>query len=139
MHVDLGGHFSDPLLSFEDILNKAHEAARLAAINADAKLPPENMRGLDCGFAWVEIPDGRSPFVNHCRKMLKRHPDAGNTVADQAMRKRYGHKHWKKGWEFWCTDYHATQSISVHMAAANAFAAVLKENGIECHTGARLD
>jgi hypothetical protein len=36
------------------IYNDAMTAAIAAAKAEDARLPPENARGLDCGFAWVE-------------------------------------------------------------------------------------
>jgi len=74
-----------------------------------------------CGFGWVEIPNGRSPFVNWCRK------------------NKVGSKHWRKGWQIWRPSGNMTQSMTVLEIEAQAFADVLKEHGIEAWMGSRAD
>jgi hypothetical protein len=74
-----------------------------------------------CGFGWVEIPNGRSPFVNWCKK---------NGV---------GSKHWKKGWQIWRPTGNCTQSMTVLEIEAQAFADVLTSHGIEAWMGSRAD
>lgn len=74
-----------------------------------------------CGFGWVEIPDGRSPFVNWCRK------------------NKIGSKHWKKGWQIWNPTGNGTQSMSVKEAEADAFVEVLTANGITAWACSRAD
>jgi len=74
-----------------------------------------------CGFAWVEIPNGRSPFVNWCRK---------NNI---------GRKHWQKGWCIWNPTNNPTQSMTVREVGAQAFADVLTAHGIDAWMGSRAD
>lgn len=74
-----------------------------------------------CGFGWVEIPDGRSPFVKWCKK---------NGI---------GSKHWQKGWQIWRPTGNGTQSMSVLEAGADAFADVLNANGITAWACSRAD
>lgn len=109
----------------EKILNEALDASEAAAAAADALLGPETSRGCDCGFAWVVIKPARGAFV----KLLKS-KNIGST-----------RDHSGGGYEIWKTYLHGvrTQSISVHVAAAVAFAEVLKENGIPAEAGSRLD
>lgn len=94
---------------------RAREAAGAAAATENARLGPEDGRGFDCGFAWVQLTPGNHPFVRALR-------NAG-----------IGSKHWNKGWELWAGsqlhDEH-TQSISVHVAAAEAYAKVIREGVI---------
>lgn len=117
---------------FSALLAKAEAAATEAAERVNATLPPENMRGFDCGFAWVRVNPARGPFVNWCRA------EAGKAT-DSAERRRYGARAWDRGWEFWCTGFASTQSISVHQAAAVAFADVLMGAGLVASVGSRLD
>jgi hypothetical protein len=74
-----------------------------------------------CGFAWVDISNGRDPFVNWCRK---------NNV---------GKKHWQKGWQIWNPSANFTQSMDVKEAGSRAFAQVLRSNGIPAYMGSRAD
>ena len=74
-----------------------------------------------CGFAWVDIPNGRSPFVNWCKK---------NNIGD---------KHWKKGWSIWNPAGNGTQSMDIKEAGAHAFAEVLVKHGITAYMGSRAD
>lgn len=115
-----------PTLTPEQIYVQARDASQVAAEAQNAKLLPEAKRGFDCGFAWVTIKPARGPFV----AFLKAH--------------NIGNKHsfsGGPGYGLWYSALHdiPTQSISVHEAAARAFAAVLKEHGIEASTGSRLD
>jgi hypothetical protein len=97
-------------------------AAAAAAANAEnAKLPPEQMRGLDCGFAWVVVKPARGPFVSWCKK------------------NGCGRSHHAGGWCFWSPGKANTQSMSVHQAGAEAFAEVLKAHGINADADYRYD
>lgn len=127
------------------ILATARGAAFKAARAADAKLPPEKNRGLDCGFAWVVVKPARGPFVTWCKRQLeadayKTHAQ-NNGRASMEAQAMYGHlrEYGGGGWEFWCTGFYNTQSISVHRAAAEAFAHALMENDIQAEVGSRLD
>jgi hypothetical protein len=103
------------------IFAAAEAAAYVAAAVANAKLPPEDQRGLDCGFAWVSVRPARGKFVNWCRK---------NNV---------GSKAYSGGWQFWCSKYTNSQSIGVKEAAAKAFRDVLVANDINADVGSRYD
>jgi len=74
-----------------------------------------------CGFAWVDFPSARTPFVNWCKK---------NNV---------GSKHWNKGWQIWNPANNGTQSMDIKEAGARAFAEVLNSHGIDCHMSSRAD
>lgn len=111
------------MIDFAAIYAEADKAARWAVSAENPDAPREQREALDCGFAWVEFKDGRHPFIRWCR------------LNDQ------GRKHWKKGWHFWCTNYHHGQSVGVHYAAAQAFAAVLQKHfpEAEIYATSRLD
>lgn len=115
-------------IKFAGILVAATAAAIEAANAYDAKLPPETSRGLDCGFAWVDLPTATTPFARYCRAQA-----AGGDS------RHYGSKHWRKGWQFWNPSNHNTQSIGTKLAGAQAFAEVLRANGIDAYAGSRLD
>lgn len=74
-----------------------------------------------CGFAWVEIADGRSPFVNWLRK---------NNI---------GKKHWRKGWCIWNPTGNGTQSMDVKEHGSEAFTKVLVSHGIDAWACSRAD
>jgi hypothetical protein len=102
---------------FQAIYDQALAAGR----KAEADWIEQHGEDNYCGFAWVEIPNGRSPFVNWCKK---------NSV---------GSKHWQKGWQIWrCTGSH-TQCMNVLEQGASAFAGVLKEHGIDAWYNSRAD
>lgn len=105
------------------IVAEAFAAAKAAGEAENAKLPPEEVRGLDCGFGWVDIKPARGAVIAE----LKDREDGG-------YRKTWG----GGGWQVMM---HAvpTQSISVHYASAQAFAAVLKKHGIDAVPGRRYD
>ena len=105
-----------------EIFEQAKAAALAAATAQNATLPPEARRGFDCGFAWVIIKPARGPFVKYCKA------------------NRIGDKHCYGGWNIWYSHFSLpTQSVSVHEAAASAFAAVLVANGIDAYADSRLD
>lgn len=110
-------------LPMAGLIVAALTAAQDAAEKANAALPPENARGFDRGFAWVVIKPARGPFVAECK------------------RRGLGDKHYAGGWSIWYSRVHnlPTQSISVHEAACEAFADVLKANGVSATCGSRLD
>ena len=107
------------------IVKRAKEVAQKAAKETNASMPPENQRGLDCGFAWVVIKPARGILVNYLKMQ-----GIGNT-------RTYG----GGGLEVWYSRIHnePTQSIDVHIAACRAFADVLKSFGVNADWGSRLD
>jgi len=107
------------------IFTAAAAAAQAAAEAHEKTLPPENKRGLDCGFAWVDIKPARGPFITWCRKNAK------------GERKDYG----GGGWQIWSSVFQniPTQSVSTKYAAAEAFAQVLRDSNINAFAGSRLD
>ena len=109
-------------LTPSEIFETACQAGKNAAVAANAKLPPEGARGFDCGFAWVIVKPAKGPFVAWCKANGK------------------GKKGYNGGWQFWYSLFSVgTQSVSVHVEAAEAFAAVLRKYGIEAVTDSRLD
>jgi hypothetical protein len=111
---------------FESLWLKAQAAGAAAAKAENDRLPAsENMRGLDCGFAWVVIKPARGGFV----KFLK--------ASGIGRVREYG----GGGMEIWYSKLHGlmTQSVSVHYAAAKAAAEVLKEAGLHAYADQRLD
>lgn len=113
-----------PAPTFEDILDKAHIAAK-AAITV---LGPENPNALDCGFAWVCLP-GNASFARKCGAKAKKGGDAA----------RYGSKMSGLGWTFWKPGGFHGQAIGHHEAGAKAFRAVLAKHGIRADLGSRYD
>jgi hypothetical protein len=71
-----------------------------------------------CGFAWVIIP-GTSAFARWAKKQ-------------GYFRKAYG-----PGMQYWVS--YGEQSMGRKEAFAEAFAKVLRDNGIEARTGSRMD
>lgn len=74
-----------------------------------------------CGFAWVEIPDGRAPIVREMRK------------------RGVGGKHWRKGWMIWSPAKYSGQSMDIHAEGARAYAAVLRAHGVPADACSRAD
>lgn len=106
----------------QEIYSEA-QAAGFAAANSHNSLPPDAARGFDCGMAWVTIKPARGAFVKWCRENKK------------------GDNGCHGGWVFWYSEFDNanTQSVSVHEASAEAFAAVLNKHGIKAEAGSRLD
>lgn len=109
-------------LDLQQLWDKARAAGNAAAVEANAKLPPEQSRGLDCGFAWIVIEPATQPMARYLK---------GLDIASKYTR----------GYIVWYSKLHdvPTQSISVHQAAAQAAADVLQRGGVKCYTGSRLD
>jgi hypothetical protein len=109
-------------------LKKLHETAREAAAAAakvqDAKLGAEGARGFDCGFAWVIAPKAKLSTKE------------GKALAELGFKKSWG-----KGLCLWYSAFSPsmTQSVSVHYAAARAYAETMKAGGLECYADQRLD
>lgn len=72
-----------------------------------------------CGFAWITVRPGNSPFANWLKK---------NGLA----RKAYG-----GGVDIWVSEFN--QSMQRKEAYAGAFARVLSEAGITAYMGSRMD
>jgi hypothetical protein len=104
-------------MDFQAIYEQALDAAKAA----EAEYIKQYGEPMYCGFAWVDFPSARTPFVAWCKK---------NGV---------GSKHWKKGWSIWNPAGNHTQSMDIKEAGAQAFAQVMKANDIPCHAGSRAD
>lgn len=98
-----------------------YEEAMTAAKTAEAEYQAKYGEPMYCGFAWVDIPSARTPFVLWCKK---------NGV---------GSKHWKKGWSIWNPAGNNTQSMDIKEAGAYAFAQVLNQHGVVCNMASRAD
>jgi hypothetical protein len=72
-----------------------------------------------CGFAWINVRPGNSPFANWLKK---------NTHASPA---------YQGGVEYWVREFN--QSMERKEAFARAFARVLQEAGITAYAGSRMD
>lgn len=109
---------------FAALWQEAVEAANTAAEAENTRLPPEERRGFDCGFAWVVLP-GNQPF------------------ARWASKQGIASKHYPKGMSIWYSKLHSvpTQSISVHQAAARAACEVFQRRlgTREIYAASRLD
>jgi hypothetical protein len=79
---------------------------------------PPVMDGV-CGFAWINIRPGNSPFANWMKK---------NTHAS---------KSWEGGIEYWVREFN--QSMQRKEAFARAFADVLMQAGVKAYAGSRMD
>lgn len=77
-----------------------------------------------CGFAWVNIVNGRTGFAQYAKKMLHAHTNYEGT-----------------GCNIWYSQVHGmnTQNMDLHIAACSAFADYLNAHGIEAKVGYRLD
>ena len=98
-----------------------YEQAVIAGQVAQQQYLTQHGEDAYCGFGWVEIPNGRSPFVNWCRK---------NGV---------GSKHWRKGWQIWRPTGLSTQSMTIQEVGAEAFVEVLRNHGIDAWACSRAD
>jgi hypothetical protein len=105
-------------MNFQSIYEEALTAAKIAELQYFTK-HGEPMYG--CGFAWVDFPSARTPFVSWFKK---------NGV---------GSKHWRKGWSIWNPAGNFTQSMDIKYAGAQAFAEVMNKHGIDCYAGSRPD
>lgn len=101
------------------------EAQEAAVKAAAAELAPyggqEPATHLECGFAWVVIRPGTSPFARWMR---------AKGLAD---------KHWAGGLNVWNPAGTHVQWMVPKLAGARAFAAVLRKHGIAASADSRLD
>ena len=98
-----------------------HEEATKEAKKAVADFIAKHGEPFYCGFAWVNICDGRSAFA----KALKK---AG--IAS---------KSYSKGFDVWNPSGHPTQSMDAKEQGAYAYAEVLRKYGIKCYAQSRAD
>ena len=124
-------------MNYQELYQRAHQAG-MEAGNAAAPVPmvvgsPSSPLGNDidprqpvyyvadgvCGFAWVHLDKAVGPFV----KWLK---DS-----------RKGHKAYGKGYDIWVGEF--GQSMQRKESYARAFAAVLREAGIDAYCASRMD
>jgi hypothetical protein len=87
----------------------------------DASRPVKSWYVADgvCGFAWVTVFPGNSPFANWLKK---------NGLGSKA----YG-----GGVQIWVSQYN--QSMQKKEAYASAFAKVLQDAGLKAYSGSRMD
>ena len=92
-----------------EVWTEAQALGQAAAEKEDARLGPESIRGLDCGFAWVVVKPARGELATFLRD------------------RKLAHKHHAGGLAIWYSACHGigTQSVSVHCAACRAVADVL--------------
>jgi len=101
------------------VLVEAFQASK----NAEADFIKKYGEPMYCGFAWVNIRPGNHPIV----KVLK-------TNFPQI-----GHKGHPTGWDVWNPGGSGTQSMDVKECGAEAFANVLRKNGVVCYAQSRAD
>ena len=100
-----------------------YEEALESAKKAEKEFMDKYGEPLYCGFAWVEINNGRHPFVNF---MKKHHADKIS-------------KHWHKGAVIWNPAGNFTQSMDIKEQGAMAFSDVLEKHGIPAYWSSRAD
>jgi len=90
-----------------------------------------------CGFAWIEIPNGRDPIINAIKKYF---PLSERMSGTREGRNWYLMKSYIKGYHL---NFHyplsRRQEMSVGEAAYEAAAQVLKDNGINAYAQSRID
>lgn len=106
-------------MSPEDIFNYAKNEADKAAVMARLK----GQEDAYCGFAWVKVTPARGKFVNYLK---------ANNIGRSGA---YG------GWEIGSIAFnpHNTQSMTFKEVVAGAFAAALREHGINAYMQSRAD
>jgi hypothetical protein len=108
---------------YKIVFEKAHKAADQAVADFLKKHGDQ----MYCGFAWVRITKGQTPVVNAYKKIYANDPH------------KLGHKGYPNGWEIWSPGRYNGQSMDVKEEAARAFAAVLREAGIDAWMESRPD
>ena len=100
-----------------------HEQATTAAVNAaQAMFDKINGDRFACGFAWCKVDDVRS------------NSKLGKELAKIGFRKDY-----TRGLVLWNPSKSYVQNIDIKEAGANAYAAVLRNHGINAYAQSRLD
>jgi hypothetical protein len=111
---------------FPALYEAAHKAGHAAAVGSSPT--PMVVSGMGksyyvsegvCGFAWIVVKPGNSPFANWLKKTGK------------------GDKAYGGGVDIWVGDY--GQSLDRKSAYASAFAKVLSEAGIRAYSNSRMD
>lgn len=118
---------------FREIWHEAYEAGQRAAEECRPKPMHVGVQRADgtfahletiedgvCGFAWINVKPGNSPFAN----WLKRN--------DRARK-----DHYYGGVTIWVGEYQ--QSLERKAAHAQAFAMVLQQYGIKAYASSRMD
>ena len=101
-----------------EILNKAKQEAKKAAL----KYLAENGQRGACGFAWVHVDGVKSTKIR-------------NAMYAAGFSKPFG----KSGIQLWNPAGMPVQSVAILEAGADAYAAVLRENGFNAYANSRLD
>jgi hypothetical protein len=112
-------------MNYQAAHETASAAAQKAAETLNSLMGPEEARGLDCGFAWVEAPKVKM-----------------NTREGKALKALGFKKIWSpaKGAYLWSPAKVMTQSIGVLYAGAQAYAETFQAaTGIEMHANKRYD
>jgi hypothetical protein len=76
---------------------------------------------MGCGFAWVTINPAKGEFVKYLKAL------------------GVGSKGYPKGYSIWNPSGNYTQDMDAKYAGAQAFAKVLRDNGVNAVEGCRLD
>lgn len=140
-----------------DILDKAIEAAEKECRKYEASFNNLEPQHLNCGFAYVHIDSKRDPLVKAIKKALKergvKFDSAGNMINLDGSYYNYSHNSFGgfgsmrefgrpdyiKGWIFSNPGNTSWQDMDCKLAGCHAFAAVLREHGVDCWTSSRLD
>ena len=107
------------------MLDKILDDASVAASMASMKYFNDTLGGADtfpCGFAWVNV-----------------YGIKGNTKEGKILKSFGFRKAYEGGYQLWNPGSLNCQNVDAKEAGAKAFAAVLREFGIEAYSGSRLD
>ena len=104
-----------------DNIESIHNTAQAAAQKATAEFLAKHGDRDACGFAWVVVREKGSTKLGRALKSVGFRPEYGG------------------GLSIWNPSGSGTQSITAKEDGAIAYAAVLKQYGIEAHAASRLD
>lgn len=130
--------------NFEKLLSEADAAgkAAVAKLNVVPMVVAKHVNQMDdsspieqswfvadgvCGFAWINVKPGNSPFANYLKKSVSETDAIGKPHKDDYYG---GVKIWVHGWN---------QSMQKKAAYAHGFAGVLQAHGIKANGESRLD
>jgi hypothetical protein len=99
-----------------------HQEATAAAQKAAADMKARRGDGFPCGFAWVVV---------HGVKLSTK---LGKDMKKVGFSKNYG-----GGIQIWNPSRNMAQNVDILLAGAEAYAAVLKRNGIDAYAQSRWD
>lgn len=103
-------------------INAIHNEAITEARRRAAEMHAKRGDGFPCGFAWVVV-DG----VKLSTKLGKQMKALGFS------------KNYEGGIQLWNPSRHNAQCVDILLAGAEAYAEVLRKNGIEAHAASRWD